>query len=205
MAPLTPPSLSGKKSSQSRLLLNLSIAFRQRHTQITFAVVEVLCIVVEWLLHAPIVALLALFDLVPACLIAWAIARPLAIFAFLREVQQEMRQFYKIYTPLSTLKNHYETPIDYHTQDEAHQESSVTISSLIRNLHQSLLILGLPGAGKTISLRAFEYEALKERLVLVFGNQRIPVYISMREYNASLYKQGAPVAPGIPVPPMQVW
>lgn len=204
MATLQPPRLNTIKA-QSRLLSDLSVAFRQRHTQITFALVEFLCIAVELLLiHNLSVIPLAFAGLVLAFLVAWITARPLAIFAFLREVRQEMRQFYKIYTPLSTLKNHYETPIDFHAQDETRQEHSVTISSLIRNVRKSLLILGLPGAGKTISLRAFEYEALKEGLSLLLSRKRIPIYISMREYNAFLYKYGAPATPWILATPEQI-
>ena len=197
-----PPRLNAS-NAPPRLLSELSIAFQQRHTQITFALVELLSIVVEYiLLQSTVVIALALVDLVLAFVVAWATARPMAIFAYLRAVRQELRQFYKIYTPLSALKNHYETPIDFHAQDEARQERTVTISSLIRTVTTHLLILGLPGAGKTISLRAFEYEALREMWSLVLERKRLPVFISLRDYNSFLYKYGPPAgAPGIAATP----
>ncbi len=133
-------------------------SFRQRRTLLVTSSVFVLSSIVEYisfhfilgLIHIiiSILVLLLVVDVVLAFLIGWVLAEPLAIHAYLREVRRKQKSPSRLYIPLSAAKNLYETP-----SDASNQRRQQNVHTLLRN-NVHLLILGLPGAGKTIALQA---------------------------------------------------
>src|SRR5438067_898986 len=139
-------------------------SFRQRRTLLVTSSVFVLSSIVEYisfhfilgLIHIiiSILVLLLVVDVVLAFLIGWVLAEPLAIHAYLREVRRKQKSPSRLYIPLSAAKNLYETP-----SDASNQRRQQNVHTLLRN-NVHLLILGLPGAGKTIALQAYQYPSL---------------------------------------------
>jgi hypothetical protein len=202
MFEMQPPKteITGTKDTASRRPSSFSVAFHQRHTLILLPIVFFCCLIIELIItrNLTIILFLTLIDVTVAFVVSWVAAKPLAVFAYLQTVRKELRQFGRIYTPLSALKNFYETPIDYHTNEES-KEPKQDITNLIKRAKTHLLVLGLPGAGKTITLRAFQYAALTKYWPLIFGDEKIPTYISMRDYNVFLSKSNMDASAGGPI------
>ena len=168
------------------VLQHLIRSFRQRRTLFVtcflvffFLAIEIVIAylrVVKFPLAWP---LFVLCDLLLAFLCGWMLAQPLALHAYLREVGREQKKSRQLYTPLSGAKNLYETP----TGSIAPKQQDIHL--LVRqNAH--LLILGMPGAGKTMALRAYQSLVLKYSWAMIWGRSKIPVYIPMKDYNVFL-------------------
>ncbi|HEV2581508.1 MAG TPA: hypothetical protein VGT44_11715, partial [Ktedonobacteraceae bacterium] len=174
----------------SKLSLNVQIAFRQRHTFLALALVFLVLLIAGIVLFHHNIVLLLLLSVLFALIASSAavlLARPLAIFFYIRSVQAEQRQNSRLYVPLSAMKNMYQTPVHY--RDVA-KDQRQDVTTLIRQSLTNILFLGLPGAGKTVTLRAYQFAALRDRWRLLFGNKPIPLYVSMREYNVALHEKG---------------
>lgn len=166
-------------------------SFRLRRTWLVGGIVLLLPGILEFLLIVKLlrpqhvgflfVCLLVIIDLLFASLLGWATAGPLAIFFYIRAVREERKQQSQRYTPLTAVKGMYET-----RDDEEHRRQEQDILKVVRRLEKPLLILGLPGAGKTTVLQAGQYPALEHSWRLVFGKGRIPIYIPMKDYSAYL-------------------
>ncbi|TMD29961.1 MAG: hypothetical protein E6J04_13615 [Chloroflexi bacterium] len=70
-------------------------------------------------MHLPLLLLIPFVELVAAALVAFLAARPLALRAYLRDVQKEQEAYRKTYTQLDSLAHMYKTPVTYfeHTPD----------------------------------------------------------------------------------------
>jgi len=194
---------------------HLSISFKQRRTILLSVILLLILLVFEYLfgysfiinqinLLLPIllVIVVLIFDVVVSVLVGWLTAEPLAIRAYLRAVQREQMINSRVYTELTAVQNLYETPAS-----PSNQPAQKDIREIAQEVQTYLLILGLPGAGKTMALRAaYQFPAFKRYWGLVQGRQRIPVYVPMKDYNAFLGKtnvannqgsntQNQPVAP----------
>ena len=191
-----------KHHASSGAVEHLSISFQQRRTLVVSVLVFLLLLSFEFLLFQVIFIyqiqffrlLLSLaIDILLAVLIGWLTAEPLAIFAYLRAIQREQKTNSRVYTTLTAVKNLDETP-----SYPSHQPEQKDIRAIAQEGHNHLLILGLPGAGKTMALRAaYQFPMFKRAWSLVRGRQRIPVYIPMKDYNAFLGKTDVPTSQGI--------
>ncbi len=139
------------------------------------------CFTFLWL-HNPdlmaFVVLPVLIGSVIALVIGYSVAKPIAIFKYKNAVRKEQERYSRIYTPLAGLQDVYETPVSYREPDVGLNQKK-DISDLVQSEGTHLLILGLPGSGKTTVLRASLKKVLQK-------NDKIPVYVSMKDYNAYL-------------------
>ena len=153
--------------------------------------------------HTPLFLFVLLLQLIAACILVQVTDRPLALLRYIREVQRAQEQYRAFYTPVNSWPAVYETTVMY-VQDSPDpsvpgQEQSMSMFELAQHLaptsaagqaHQ--LILGAPGAGKTMLLRLYQYVALQQGRGLIAGRAKIPIFVPLRDY--SLYLEGGNAA-----------
>src|SRR5216684_2267798 len=144
--------------------------------------------------HTPLFLFVLLLQLIAACTLMQVTDRPLALLRYIREVQRAQEQYRAFYTPVNSWPAVYETTIMY-VQDSPDpavpgQAQSMSMFELAQHLaptsaagqaHQ--LILGAPGAGKTMLLRLYQYVALQQGRGLIAGRAKIPIYVPFRNYS----------------------
>ncbi len=140
-------------------------------------------------MHLPLLLLIPFVELVAAALVVFLAARPLALRAYLRDVQKEQEAYRKTYTQLDSLAQTYKTPVTYfeHTPDPQLPGFGQTVSLLdLVELPQeiSLLLEGAAGTGKTLTLEQYRFFALQQRKALLRGQNSIPVYLPLKNYSA---------------------
>jgi HEAT repeat protein len=147
--------------------------------------------------HTPLFLLVLPLQLIAACTLVQVTDRPLALLRYIREVQRAQEQYRAFYTPVNSWPAVYETTITY-VQDSPDpsvpgQAQSMSMFELAQHLaptsaagqaHQ--LILGAPGAGKTMLLRLYQYMALQQGRTLIAGRDKIPIYVPLRNYGLYL-------------------
>jgi HEAT repeat protein len=146
--------------------------------------------------HTPATLLLPFIELIAAAGLAFLAIKPIALASYLRTARRAQEDYSQLYTPLKALtnlrKSTFGQPQGLPLQQNSTaapsiimQEEQVSILDLVREQDSHLLILGLPGAGKTIALRVYQYEAAQNPFKLVLQHGRIPIYVPMKNY--SLY------------------
>jgi hypothetical protein len=173
---------------------HLRISFQQRRTLIVSIFTLIFFLSLDILLwynliiiqiHLYLLLILVVFDVLLSAMVGWLTAEPLAILAYLRAVQREQQTNSRVYTPLMAVENLYETP-----SSPSHRSGQKDIREIAKEMQTHLLILGLPGAGKTMALRAaYQFPTFKRSWSLARGPQRIPVYVPMKDYNAFLRRR----------------
>ena len=142
------------------------------------------------LARTPSLLLVPCIELVALLIIVWLVARPIALLSYLRTVRAAQAQYWHLYTPLKALTNIRKTA-ETHQNDTAgsavsSQEELISILELVQEQDSNILILGVPGAGKTIALRAYQYEATQHSFNLAFSHGYIPIYVPMKNYSLFL-------------------
>lgn len=140
--------------------------------------------------HTPLLLLIPLVELIGICILVWVSDKPLALLAYQRDVLQAMEQYRKLYTPLPSLPNLYETAVAYYSDASDSTESelrqNILILELVQRQEVHQLILGEPGSGKTTLLYAWEYMALQDRWAFVRNRNKLPIYVPMTDYSVFL-------------------
>src|SRR6266702_5333439 len=145
--------------------------------------------------HHPLLLLVPLVELLGITLLAFVAMKPLAIMAYLRTVQKAQERYRKIYTSLTSMDAMYDTPVAYYehnpdptVSNPGQSISVVSLPDLLRQQDASLLLMGAPGAGKSLALR---------RCLFLYSQQRqdkIPVYVPLSHYSLFLKAHG-PASP----------
>ncbi|GHO84464.1 HEAT repeat domain-containing protein [Dictyobacter formicarum] len=150
----------------------------------------------------PFILIIALPELCIFTGLALLLARPLAIVRYLRAVHEAQKKYYDLYTPLTTLTNIRQTSELNQVQDQSgavQRNEQMSILQLVENQHSHLLILGVPGAGKTMALRVYQYISTQKTLGLAFSKGWIPVYVPMKNYSLFLKQQQPDVSQPVDV------
>ncbi|GER89441.1 hypothetical protein KDW_36030 [Dictyobacter vulcani] len=138
------------------------------------------------------ILLLALPELCIFTALALFLSRPLAIMRYLRAVHAAQQTYHALYTPLTALTNIRQTA-DLGQIADPHgavqRDEQVSILHLVENQRGHLLILGVPGAGKTMALRVYQYISSQKTFGLAMSRARIPVYVPMKNYSLFLKQQ----------------
>ena len=142
------------------------------------------------LARTPSLLLVPCIELVALLIIVWLAARPLALLSYLRAVRAAQAQYWQLYTPLKALTNIRKTA-ETRQKDTADiavssQEELISILELVQEKDTNILILGVPGAGKTIALCAYQYEATQHSFSRALNHSYIPVYVPMKNYSLFL-------------------
>ena len=150
-------------------------------------------------LHYPLLWLIPAVELIGIALLAFFIAKPLAIRAYLRDAQRSQTSYRANATPLISLADMYDTPVTYyqHTPDPLAPRSGQTIplqdlSRLVQNT--SLLLMGNAGTGKTFALQHCQHTMALQRWKIMRGRHTLCLYIPLKNYNIFLQKQQPAIA-----------
>jgi len=158
--------------------------------------------------------LLLIIQVVMFVLLAWAANRPLALHRYARDVVRATERYRATCTPLSDWLTLYTSTITcyQHSPDPTIPErvQEVSLLDLVRpgkqfqvDPQEHIVLLGDVGAGKTTALYFFQFMALLHRRSVLFGRQKVPLYVPLRAYNlflkthAAWYAREAALQPGI--------
>ncbi|HEY6286434.1 MAG TPA: hypothetical protein VIX20_12280, partial [Ktedonobacteraceae bacterium] len=149
------------------------------------------------LAHAPLLWLLLLLQVIVVCALLLFIDKPLALRRYIRDAQKAQERYRALYTPLTSWSAIYETSLtcyqdapDLSTPGKVQYNSMLELaqelvdSSRVVRSHQ--LILGAPGAGKSVMLYFYWFTALRRSRSIIFGRDKIPIYVPMHRYNLYL-------------------
>ena len=155
--------------------------------------------------NTPLLLLIPLIQLIAICILVQIIDKPLALRRYVRNVQKALELYRTLYTPLTSWSAIYETAITHYQESPdlsiPSRVRSISMLELAQDLgatfavsqpHQ--LILGAPGAGKTLLLYLYQFAALQQSRSLILGRNKIPLYIPLRNYSLYLetHKAGSP-------------
>jgi len=144
-------------------------------------------------IHIPLLWLVPFAEIVGISLAAFRIARPLAIRAYLRDVQHAQEAYRTNATVLRALADVYHAPVTYyqHTPDPVDTNRGENISLReLPEMHRdtSILLMGGAGAGKTLALQQYLYHTCQYRRDLTRGQHKIGLYIPLKNYSIFLKK-----------------
>lgn len=140
---------------------------------------------IAWFLspaHLLLVGISLLILLVFPFLIAKVSGKPAAILFYVFDIQRKEKSNRKLYTMLSSLDDVDQAP------QNIPEPYNQDVQPALQRVSKHLLILGLPGAGKTKTLLAFQYDVLKKWWKLLASHEKIPIYVQMNSYNLYLKK-----------------
>jgi len=146
------------------------------------------------LAHAPLVLLLLLLQLIAVCALMFFIEKPLALRRYVREVQKAQERYRVLYTPLTSWSAIYETSLTcYQDAPDLSTPGKVqhlSVLELVQEMVDAIggvqshqLILGAPGAGKSVLLYFYWFTVLRRSRSIIFGSDKIPIYVPMHRYN----------------------
>ncbi|HWZ18115.1 MAG TPA: hypothetical protein VNW73_04910, partial [Ktedonobacteraceae bacterium] len=152
------------------------------------------------LAHAPLLWLLLLLQVIAACVLMFFIDKPLALRRYQRDVQKAQEIYRTAYTHLTSWSAIYETSLtsyqdtpDLSTPGKVQHISVLKLAQELVNppggVQSHQLILGVPGAGKSVMLYFYWYTVLRRSRSIIFGKNKIPIYIPMHKYNLYLDSQ----------------
>src|SRR6266480_2782797 len=152
------------------------------------------------LAHAPLFLLLLLLQMIVLCALMFFIDKPLALRRYVRDVQKAQERYRVLYTSLTSWSAIYETSLtcyqdapDLSTPGKVQHFSVLQLAQELVNpvggLQSHQLILGAPGAGKSVLLYFYWYTLLRRSRSIIFGSDKIPIYVPMHRYNLYLDTQ----------------
>ena len=152
------------------------------------------------LAHTPLLWLLLLLQVIAVCVLMFFIDKPLALRRYVRDVQKAQERYRALYTPLTSWSAIYETSLtryqdapDLSTPGKVQHISALKLAQELVNssggVQSHQLILGVPGAGKSIMLYFYWYTVLHRSRSIIFGSNKIPIYVPMHRYNLYLDSQ----------------
>jgi HEAT repeat protein len=152
--------------------------------------------------YLPISLLVPLSELVIASIAIFLLTRAVALMKYAQAVYHVQQTYHKLYIPLTAVANIRKTDepdqaSDYDLEYPMfpalyRQDEQVSLLDFIQQGKSHQLILGAPGAGKTMALRVYQYVASQSRFSLAFSRQDIPIYIPLKNY-ALFLKQKNPL------------
>lgn len=150
--------------------------------------------------HTPALLLIVLLEFAAAITLALFFTRPLAFRRYCREVWQAGERYRMAYTSLPNWPSLYDTTVSYYqyTPDPAvpllvRERSLLDLvrgSPFSSEPRSHLVLLGEAGSGKTTALYCYQFYALLQRRNFLFGREKVPVYVPLRQY--ALYLRANP-------------
>ncbi len=155
-----------------------------------------------WPLRMPVLWLVPVIEIVLGSWLAWVIAQPLALLAYLKAVFRAQELYRVRSTPLQSWSYPYDAPVNYVLDDpdptRPRQTRALTPLELIETLLASpsshLLLLGTSGAGKTLFVHEYLSAMAQRRRQFAFGRRCIPVYLPLAYYALLLQASDLPAS-----------
>ncbi len=141
-------------------------------------------------LQTPLLLFVPLLELAGGAWLSWLIAQPLALLAYLKAVRQAQETYRVRSTPLQAWSYPYDIPILYALDDPdptlPRQTRSLSVPELIETVvgahSPHLLLLGEPGAGKTMFLHELLSSIAQRRRQVAAGRIRLPLFLPLKYY-----------------------
>jgi HEAT repeat protein len=121
---------------------------------------------------------------------AFLTVKPLALIAYLRTVNRVQEQYNRVYIPLKTIESTRETGDsgqERTSSTDTTQDEHVSLLYLVEQQNEHQVIVGMPGAGKTMALCAYHYLISQKPLSRLSASDKVPVYIPLQNY--SLFRE----------------
>jgi HEAT repeat protein len=154
--------------------------------------------------RAPLLLAIPLLEFAAAVVLALLFTRPLALSRYCKAAMQAGEHYRVVHTSLPNWPSLYETTVSYfqYTPDPAAPvvTSERSLLDLVRGSPFSsgprshLVLFGEAGSGKTSALYCCQFYALQERRRMLFGREKVPVYVPLRQY--ALYLRARASASG---------
>jgi HEAT repeat protein len=152
------------------------------------------------LAHNPLLWLLLLVQVIAACALMFFIDKPFALRRYIRDVQKDLERYRALYTPLTSWSAMYETSYtgyqdtpDLSAPGKVQHLSAFELAQELANssvgVQSHQLLLGASGAGKTVMLHYYLYTLLARTKSIIFGRDKIPLYVPLNKYNLYLDAQ----------------
>lgn len=102
-----------------------------------------------------------------------------AIRRYIYIIQKEQEKQKRIYIVLSS--SQFATANNFTASADPPQE----VQEVLEGQNENLMLLGVPGAGKSISLQVHQHNALDEQHItgMMRGTHKIPIFIPLKDYN----------------------
>lgn len=143
--------------------------------------------------HFPVLWLMPLIELAGTTVAAFMATQPLALRAYLREVQREQERYRIAHTSLTAFAHAYNTSVTYYPNttnssnpDLQTQAQTVSLLNVLQQQEGHLLLLGGSGVGKTLALHLYLAEIARQGWTRVRSRDTIPAYIPLQDYSAFL-------------------
>ena len=137
-----------------------------------------------------LIPFLPLFALTPVCealiggmFIATASGR--AIRNYIHTMQQKLKWYDTVQTRLNIIVDDDDETANVSPGGITQGDFS-TLKELTEQQEKYILLLGIPGSGKTLTLYTHHYDLLGHSRELTHGNRQIPLYLSLKHYNTFL-------------------
>ncbi|HEX9132378.1 MAG TPA: HEAT repeat domain-containing protein, partial [Ktedonobacteraceae bacterium] len=151
--------------------------------------------------HTPLLWLVLLLQVIVLCVLVHFADKPLALLRYIKEVRKAQERYRALFTPLTSWPAIYERSIiryqDTPDLSTPGQVQHISMLELVQDLGSSptaslshQLILGPPGAGKTTLLYFYQFSVLQRPRPLIFGRDKIPVYIPLMNFSLYLENHG---------------
>jgi HEAT repeat protein len=140
--------------------------------------------------RVPLLLLVPLGEAIAGLCVALAVAQPLALLAYLKAVRKAQEEYRTRYTPLQASSYPYDVPILY-TFDNPdptlpRSTRSLQILELIETTMTGssthLLLLGAPGAGKTLFVREYLSTVAQHRREVISRKRKVPLFVPLTYY-----------------------
>ncbi len=173
--------LGGAILTVSVLLIGTLVVWLLNPLHLLGTLVQRLLEVLALPVHLPLLLLgIFLFWLLTTCA-AFFIARPLAVLAYVKHVHEAQAEAHNRYIPLQ-IPCQVRSAAPSNAMNDADQEQQSTLLALLEQENSHQVILGEPGAGKTLALSAYQYVLSQQPWRRVLSRQRIPVYLPLKNY-----------------------
>lgn len=152
--------------------------------------------------HTPLLLLIPLAEVALGTWLAWLLARPLALLAYLKVVFRAQEVYRTRYTPLQSWSYPYDLPVFYALDDpdptRPRQTQTLSPLELIETLLTSasthLLLLGASGAGKTHFVHEYLSAMAQRRRQVALGRRSVPLFLPLNYYALLLQASDLPDA-----------
>lgn len=120
---------------------------------------------------------------------AFFAVKPLAVVAYLRMMHRTQEYYRQLYIPFNSVTNTRKAAVSNQGRAASAasiQDEHVSIFTLVEQQDSPQVILGMPGAGKTMAMRMYQYRASQKPFSLLSAPGKIPVYIPLKNYGLFL-------------------
>ncbi|HEV2581028.1 MAG TPA: hypothetical protein VGT44_09260, partial [Ktedonobacteraceae bacterium] len=165
------------------------------------------------LAHTPLLLAIPLLEFAAAVVLALLLTRPLVLSRYCKAAIQAGERYRVAHTSLPNWPSLYETTVSYYQYTPDPAVPVVTRERSVLDLARGspfsteprshLVLFGEAGSGKTSALYCCQFYALQERRRLLYGREKVPVYVPLRQYALYLRARASENEQDVASPPVE--